>query len=187
MCRLRWVAAVTAAGAPPYTNSQNTVMSVTALCGEVGVNQENPFAVHSRRGPSSSSCRPMRRYWHASTDRNSSGVYRRRKSRRTEFIPNLKADLGTFNKVRVDKDRAEFDEFTTGNAISKLTFCFAPPTGACLHANAEDAVAPRGMRTLQGGRRGDRLRIPPGPPHKPANVLGKGLAPVKQKGERPSA
>jgi hypothetical protein len=37
-------AAVTTAGAP-YTNSQNTVISATALCCEAGVNQENPFTL----------------------------------------------------------------------------------------------------------------------------------------------
>ena len=46
----------------------------------------------------------------------------RRKSQ-TEFVPNLKADLDLFNKIRLDKDGAEFDEFEAGNAISKLTFC----------------------------------------------------------------
>jgi hypothetical protein len=46
----------------------------------------------------------------------------RRKSQ-TEFVPNLKADLDLFTKIRLDKDGAEFDEFEAGNAISKLTFC----------------------------------------------------------------
>ena len=46
----------------------------------------------------------------------------RRKSQ-TEFVPNLKADLDLFCKIRLDKDGAEFDEFEAGNAISKLTFC----------------------------------------------------------------
>jgi hypothetical protein len=46
----------------------------------------------------------------------------RRKSQ-TEFVPNLKADLDLFSKIRLDKDGAEFDEFEAGNAISKLTFC----------------------------------------------------------------
>jgi hypothetical protein len=46
----------------------------------------------------------------------------RRKSQ-TEFVPNAKADLDLFNKIRVDKDGAEFDEFEAGNAISKLSFC----------------------------------------------------------------
>jgi hypothetical protein len=46
----------------------------------------------------------------------------RRKSQ-TEFVPNLKADLDLFNKIRLDKDGAEFDEFEAGNAISKLSFC----------------------------------------------------------------
>jgi hypothetical protein len=46
----------------------------------------------------------------------------RRKSQ-TEFVPNLKADLDLFNKIRLDKDGAEFDEFEAGNAILKLSFC----------------------------------------------------------------
>ena len=46
----------------------------------------------------------------------------RRKSQ-TEFVPNLKADLDLFNRIRLDKDGAEFDEFEAGNAISKLSFC----------------------------------------------------------------
>ena len=46
----------------------------------------------------------------------------RRKSQ-TEFVPNPKADLDLFNKIRLDKGGAEFDEFEAGNAISKLTFC----------------------------------------------------------------
>ncbi len=46
----------------------------------------------------------------------------RRKSQ-TEFVPNLKADLDLFHKIRLDKDGAEFDEFEAGNAISKLSFC----------------------------------------------------------------
>ena len=44
----------------------------------------------------------------------------RRKSQ-TEFVPNPKADLDLFNKIRLDKG-AEFDEFEAGNAISKLTY-----------------------------------------------------------------
>jgi hypothetical protein len=46
----------------------------------------------------------------------------RRKSQ-TEFVPNLKADLDLFTKIRLDKDGAEFDEFEAGSAISRLTFC----------------------------------------------------------------
>ena len=46
----------------------------------------------------------------------------RRKSQ-TEFVPNPKADLDLFNRIRLDKDGPEFDEFEAGNAISKLTFC----------------------------------------------------------------
>ena len=46
----------------------------------------------------------------------------RRKSQ-TEFVPNLKADVDLFCKIRLDNDGAEFDEFEAGNAISKLTFC----------------------------------------------------------------
>jgi hypothetical protein len=46
----------------------------------------------------------------------------RRKSQ-TEFVPNTKADLDLFNRIRLDKDGPEFDEFEAGNAISKLTFC----------------------------------------------------------------
>ena len=45
----------------------------------------------------------------------------RRKSQ-TEFIPNPKADLDLFNKIRLDKG-IEFDEFEAGNAVSKLTYC----------------------------------------------------------------
>ena len=45
----------------------------------------------------------------------------RRKSQ-TEFIPNLKADLDLFNKIRQDKG-AEFDEYEAANAVSKLTYC----------------------------------------------------------------
>jgi len=46
----------------------------------------------------------------------------RRKSQ-TEFIPNLKADLDLFTKIRQDKGGAEFDEYEAGNAVSKLTYC----------------------------------------------------------------
>ena len=46
----------------------------------------------------------------------------RRKSQ-TEFVPNPKADVDLFNKIRIDKDGPEFDEFEAGNAISKLTYC----------------------------------------------------------------
>ena len=46
----------------------------------------------------------------------------RRKSQ-TEFVPNPKADIDLFSKIRLDKDGPEFDEFEAGNAISKLTFC----------------------------------------------------------------
>ena len=46
----------------------------------------------------------------------------RRKSK-TEFVPNLKADLDLFTQIRVDKGGAEFDEFEASNAISKLTYC----------------------------------------------------------------
>lgn len=46
----------------------------------------------------------------------------RRKSQ-TEFVPNPKADLDLFNKIRLDKEGPEFDEYEAGNAISKLTFC----------------------------------------------------------------
>ena len=46
----------------------------------------------------------------------------RRKSQ-TEFIPNLKADLDLFTKIRQDKSGAEFDEYEAGNAVSKLTYC----------------------------------------------------------------
>ena len=46
----------------------------------------------------------------------------RRKSQ-TEYVPNLKADLDLFNKIRLDKDGPEFDEFEASNAVSKLTFC----------------------------------------------------------------
>jgi hypothetical protein len=46
----------------------------------------------------------------------------RRKSQ-TEFIPNLKADLDVFEKIRQDKSGAEFDEYEASNALSKLTYC----------------------------------------------------------------
>ncbi len=46
----------------------------------------------------------------------------RRKSQ-TEFVPNANADLDLFNRIRLDKDGPEFDEFEAGNAISKVTFC----------------------------------------------------------------
>ncbi len=46
----------------------------------------------------------------------------RRKSQ-TEFVPNPKADLDLFNRIRLDKDGPEFDEYEAGNAIAKLTFC----------------------------------------------------------------
>ncbi len=46
----------------------------------------------------------------------------RRKSQ-TEFVPNPKADLDLFNRIRLDQGGTEFDEFEAGNAISKLTFC----------------------------------------------------------------
>jgi len=46
----------------------------------------------------------------------------RRKSQ-TEFLPNPKADLDLFNRIRMDKDGPEFDEYEAGNAIAKLTFC----------------------------------------------------------------
>ena len=46
----------------------------------------------------------------------------RRKSQ-TEFVPNPKADLDLFNKIRQDKNGLEFDEYEAGNAVSKLTYC----------------------------------------------------------------
>jgi hypothetical protein len=46
----------------------------------------------------------------------------RRKSQ-TEFIPNLKADLDIFTKIRQDKGGPEFDEYEASNAVSKLTYC----------------------------------------------------------------
>ena len=63
----------------------------------------------------------------------------RRKSQ-TEFVPNLKADLDLFNKIRLDKDGAEFDEFEAGNAISKLSFCEVTD---CQRAGDEYRVALR--------------------------------------------
>jgi len=63
----------------------------------------------------------------------------RRKSQ-TEFVPNLKADLDLFCKIRLDKDGAEFDEFEAGNAISKLTFCEVTD---CQRAGDEYRVALR--------------------------------------------
>lgn len=46
----------------------------------------------------------------------------RRKSQ-TEFIPNPKADMDLFNKIRLDKNGEEFDEFEAASAVSKLTYC----------------------------------------------------------------
>jgi hypothetical protein len=46
----------------------------------------------------------------------------RRKSQ-TEYVPNTKADLDLFNKIRLDKDGPEFDEFEASTAISKVTYC----------------------------------------------------------------
>lgn len=46
----------------------------------------------------------------------------RRKSQ-TEFVPNPKADLDLFNRIRLDKGGAEFDEFEAANAVAKLTYC----------------------------------------------------------------
>jgi hypothetical protein len=45
----------------------------------------------------------------------------RRKSQ-TEFVPNLKADLDLFGKIRQDKG-ADFDEYEASNAIGKLSYC----------------------------------------------------------------
>ncbi len=45
----------------------------------------------------------------------------RRKSQ-TEFVPNPKADLDLFNRIRLDSDGVEFDEYEAQNAISKLTY-----------------------------------------------------------------
>jgi len=46
----------------------------------------------------------------------------RRKSQ-TEFIPNPKADLDLFNKIRLDKNGDDFDEYEAATAVSKLTYC----------------------------------------------------------------
>lgn len=46
----------------------------------------------------------------------------RRKSQ-TESVPNFKADRILFEAIRLDKDGAEFDEFESQNALSKLTYC----------------------------------------------------------------
>ncbi len=46
----------------------------------------------------------------------------RRKSK-TEFVPNLAADLVLFNQIRLDKDGTDFDEFEAGTAVSRLTYC----------------------------------------------------------------
>jgi hypothetical protein len=45
----------------------------------------------------------------------------RRKSQ-TDFIPNPKADMDLFNKIRLDKGE-EFNEFEAAAAIWKLTYC----------------------------------------------------------------
>ena len=63
----------------------------------------------------------------------------RRKSQ-TEFVPNLKADLDLFNKIRLDKDGPEFDEFEAGNAISKLTYAEVTD---CQRAGEEYRIALR--------------------------------------------
>ncbi|HLI82664.1 MAG TPA: hypothetical protein VKV17_02035 [Bryobacteraceae bacterium] len=60
----------------------------------------------------------------------------RRKSQ-TEFVPNAKADLDLFNRIRLDKDGPEFDEFEAGSAISKLTFCDVTD---CERAGDEDRI-----------------------------------------------
>ncbi len=46
-----------------------------------------------------------------------------RRKTQTESVPNTKADLDLFNKIRVDKDGPEFDEFEAASAILKLTYC----------------------------------------------------------------
>jgi hypothetical protein len=45
----------------------------------------------------------------------------RRKSQ-TEYVPNPAADLALFNKIRLDKDGPEFDEYEAADAIGKLTY-----------------------------------------------------------------
>jgi hypothetical protein len=44
----------------------------------------------------------------------------RRKSQ-TEYTPNTKADLALFQKIRLDKDGPEFDEYEAAQTLSKLT------------------------------------------------------------------
>ena len=77
----------------------------------------------------------------------------RRKSQ-TEFVPNLKADLDLFTKIRLDKDGAEFDEFEAGNAISKLTFCEVTD---CQRAGDEYRIALRTAVPHRASRRPLRL------------------------------
>lgn len=45
----------------------------------------------------------------------------RRKSQ-TDYVPNTKGDLVLFDKIRVDKDGPEFDEFEASSAVSKLIY-----------------------------------------------------------------
>jgi hypothetical protein len=44
----------------------------------------------------------------------------RRKSQ-TDYSPNTKADLALFQKIRLDKDGPDFDEYEAANALGKLT------------------------------------------------------------------
>lgn len=45
----------------------------------------------------------------------------RRKST-TDYVPNTKGDLTLFDKIRIDKDGTEFDEFEASSAVSRLIF-----------------------------------------------------------------
>lgn len=46
-----------------------------------------------------------------------------RRKAQTEYVPNRKADVDLFNKIRLDKEGPEFDEFEASNAIAKLIYC----------------------------------------------------------------
>lgn len=45
----------------------------------------------------------------------------RRKSQ-TDYVPNTKGDLTLFDKIRLDKEGPEFDEFEASSAISRLLY-----------------------------------------------------------------
>ena len=80
----------------------------------------------------------------------------RRKSQ-TEYVPNPAADLVLFNKIRLDKDGPEFDEYEATDAINKLTYA---EVTACERAGEEYNVTLRTAfgdttHTLRGPTRRD--------------------------------